>query len=171
MKLLADVAGEALLNRTLRSLLDGGCLHVAVVSSAFDALAAVPLMGDSRITIVVNPDPSRGMFSSIQCGLSTLDRGRTSLILPADMPFVRSDTVGAVAGASTRTGAIVVPVHGGRRGHPLALPPALVPPLLAADPSSSLRDVLAALGQTPHSLVVDDPGVLRDVDVPADLGA
>ena len=87
MKLLADVGGEPLLNRTLRSLLGAGYAPVIVVVSPSAALEAVTMLRDSRVRVVVNPDPSRGMFSSIQTGLIEAD-GDVIAILPADMPVV-----------------------------------------------------------------------------------
>jgi molybdenum cofactor cytidylyltransferase len=85
------------------------------------------------------------------------------------MPFVSAATVAAVARRSVDTGAAVVPVYAGRRGHPIALPGALRHTLLAADPASNLKAALAGLGAVPLEVAVDDPGILQDVDVKADL--
>ena len=87
MKLLADVGGAPLLERTLASLLDAGVARVVVVTRAGEAFEAVPSMADPRVTVSVNPDPARGMFSSIQTGLAVAG-GDVVLVLPADMPFV-----------------------------------------------------------------------------------
>jgi CTP:molybdopterin cytidylyltransferase MocA len=63
----------------------------------------------------------------------------------------------------------IVAAHGGRRGHPLALPGRLRADLLQMDARQSLRGALASLGSVPRAIDVDDEGVLRDVDVPGDL--
>src|SRR5919112_3961665 len=76
MKLLADVGGVPLLERTLASLLDAGVARVVVVTRAGATFDAVPAITDARIVIVVNPDPARGMFSSIQAGLAAAGGGR-----------------------------------------------------------------------------------------------
>src|SRR4051794_34308992 len=46
----------------------------------------------------VNPDPERGMLSTIQEGLSQFPpgRGETLLISPADLPAVRAETIAEV---------------------------------------------------------------------------
>ena len=168
VKLLADIGGEPLLNRTLRCLLDGGADRVLVVVSADSALAAVPLLADPRVTVVTNPDPSRGMFSSIQTGLAS-GPGEPFIVLPADMPFVRRETAAAVLSETARRDTAVVPVYRGRRGHPLGVPGRLRDGLLVADPRGNLKDALAAMGVVPLELHVDDAGVLSDVDVRADL--
>lgn len=170
MKLLADLGGEMLVSRTLRSLLDGGCDHVIVVTSAPEALASVPLVADPRVTIVVNSEPDRGMFSSVRCGLTTLPPGALAVVLPADMPFVRPETIRHVVASCRRTGRATAAAMDGRRGHPLALPASVVAALCGADPTGSLREALAAAGCAVAVEAVDDEGVLRDVDVPGDLG-
>src|SRR5262245_431030 len=92
MKLLADLDREPLVNRTLGSLIDAGIDPVVIVVSAIAPLDTVPLMSHANVRSVVNRDPSRGMFSSIQCGLA-LTNGDTIVVLPADMPFVQAPTV------------------------------------------------------------------------------
>jgi CTP:molybdopterin cytidylyltransferase MocA len=82
---------------------------------------------------------------------------------------VASQTVRAVAAECLRVERPVIATRGGRRGHPLALPGSVIPPLLAADSTSSLKDALAPVGVESVHLEVSDPGVLLDVDVPADL--
>ncbi len=167
-KLLVDLGGEPLLAHTLRSLLAAGLDRVVVVAPAAAAFDAVPLVADARVGVAANPDPSRGMFSSIQTGLAAVDAG-TLVILPADMPFVRPETVRAVVEAAGTSGGAVVPIHDGRKGHPIALPGELRAPLLAASATTNLKQALIDLGAVWTRLPVEDPGVLRDVDVPADL--
>ena len=125
-------------------------------------------MADPRVTAIVNPDPSRGMFSSVQAGM-TVAGGDVVLVLPADMPFVAPGTVAAVLAHAAATGSVVIPVHEGRRGHPIAIPGSLCDALVALEPTTTLKDALAASGQPMIPLDVTDAGVLRDVDVPRDL--
>lgn len=170
MKLLADLDGEPLLQHTLRCLLDAGVDRVVAVTAPAHDLRAVSLLADRRVRVAVNPDPDRGMFSSVQVGLSHAGEARAVIVLPADMPFVRAATVAAVLAAhESGGGQATVASHGGRRGHPLVLSAALRAPLRAAPPTTSLKAALDALGVTMHACPVDDPGVLRDVDVRGDL--
>jgi len=55
-----------------------------------------------------------------------------------------------------------------RRGHPIAIPGRFRDALAAAD-AGTLKDALLALGVRLLEVPVDDEGVVRDVDVPADL--
>ena len=168
-KLFALVDGVPLLDRTLGALLDAGIGRVIVVTPpAADWGAAVRGLADSRVRCVVNPDPSRGMFSSIQIGVREADSGPIA-ILPGDMPFVRADTVKRVLDTAMATGALVSPRFEGHRGHPIVLPLDLRAPVLAAPATAALNDVLRPYRDLILNVDVDDRGVLRDVDVVEDL--
>lgn len=167
-KLLADVDGEPLLHRTIQSLLDGGLARVVVTIAPGADFSSVAALKDPRVSAVVNPEPSRGMFSSIQAALAAAE-GDPILVLPGDMPFVRAETIRAVTEAAATSGRVVSPRHGGKRGHPVALPARMRAELLRADPSTTLAAILAAHSNDHESKAVDDPGVRRDVDVRADL--
>jgi molybdenum cofactor cytidylyltransferase len=166
-KLIADVGGEPLLNRTLRSLFEGGVERAVVVLAPGATFVTVELLNDPRVRRVINPNPERGMFSSVQIGLAAED-GDPILVLPADMPFVKPETVSAVVGEATRTGRIVSPRFRDRRGHPVAFPQRLRDGILKADAMSTLNDALKTAGVS-FELDVEDPGILRDVDQTGDI--
>jgi molybdenum cofactor cytidylyltransferase len=168
MKLLADVHGEPLLDHTLRCLIAAGIEPIVVVQAPNASLDPVALLRHPRVRAVVNADPSRGMFSSIQAGLAASPAARV-LVLPADMPFVQPATVARVAAECARTDQVVVPAHAGRRGHPVGLPARIRDGLLMMPPTRSLKDALAALGEDPYVVDVGDEGVVRDVDRREDL--
>jgi molybdenum cofactor cytidylyltransferase len=168
MKLLADVGGQPLIARTLQSLLDAGVPRVIVVCAPAP-FGTVELFQDGRIELATNPDPSRGMFSTIQAGLAFAAGDDTVVVIPADMPFVTPSTIVAVIDACRRTNAPVAASFQNRHGHPLALPSRLRDMLLDADPTRPLKEALTAAGEAVAELDVDDPGVVRDVDTRTDL--
>jgi molybdenum cofactor cytidylyltransferase len=169
-KLVADVDGRPMLERVIRSLVDGGVGDVVVVLAPQSAAvpALVPALALPRVRTVVNPDPGRGMFSTVLTGLAGAE-GDPILVLPGDLPFVRAKTVAAVVDEARRTGLLVVPTYRGERGHPVAIPGPLRQAVLSWDVASNLSACLKRLAPDRLELPVDDPGVLRDVDVPADL--
>jgi molybdenum cofactor cytidylyltransferase len=168
-KLIAEVRGEPLLNHTLRCLLDAGAADVVVVAALAVSLESVSLLTDRRVRIAINPSPGRGMFSSIQTGLAVLGDTHQILVLPGDMPFVRVDTVKRVVDAAALIRRPVTPIYQDRRGHPISLPAAVLAVLRSAASSRSLKEALLAAGVERVDLPIDDPGILHDVDVPADL--
>lgn len=167
-KLVARLKGEPVINWTLWSLLDGGAASVIVVISPETDFSEATLLRDGRVRIVVNEDPARGMFSSIQTGLS-ITEGDPLVILPGDMPFVSSGTVTEIVLASIKRQRVVVPVYQDQRGHPIAIPSHFRNALLMSPPRSTLKQALSAAGAEVVELAVSDAGVIRDVDTPEDL--
>jgi len=171
-KLLTLVDGEPLLDRTIAALLNGGVDQVIVVVApdADDLERDVNAFSDARVWPVVNLDPSRGMFSSLQAGMAEA-QGDALLVLPADMPFVQSGTVAILLDVFASRPAIVSPRFNGKRGHPVILPPALRDEIRAADATLTLHDILKRHPDLRVDVDVTDRGVGRDVDRPADLDA
>ena len=171
--MLADVAGVPMLERTLRSLLGAGVEEVIVtfdggasMGDTINLRAAVHSFRDKRVKMVLNRAPERGMFSSIQIAAREVT-GDPILVLPGDMPFVRSDTVVAIIDAYQQSPAIVLPTHGGKHGHPIALPGSLRDDIVSAELSETLSTIIKR--HYTRELKVSDPGVLRDVDLTSDL--
>jgi molybdenum cofactor cytidylyltransferase len=168
MKLLAELDGVPLIARTIDSLLRAGADRVIVVAARTETFVSVELIQDPRVATTINVEPDRGMFSSIQTGMALLDAD-VVLVLPADMPVVQSATIRAVADRARVVGRPVVPAFGAQRGHPIAIPGGFCRALCGTDPTLSLKAALQIVGADVLELAVDDPGVLKDVDVPADL--
>jgi len=173
-KLVADLAGEPLLQHSIRCLLEGGATVVVVVTPPAEGQRIlkerVPLFGDPRVRPIVNPDPALGMFSSVRYGIA-LAANEPIVLLPGDMPFVRAATVAAVLAEFARSREIVAPRFQGKRGHPLALPTWLSKAILRSGGETNLKDLLASHEDRRVYVDVDDPGILRDVDTPQDLKA
>ena len=170
-KLLAPIDGEPLLDHTIRSLLEGGVTEVIVVvgtDARRELERDVNAMNDPRVRPVENPDPSRGMFSSIQVGVATAN-GDALVVLPGDMPYVRPETVSAVIAKYRERRAIVSPRYKGKRGHPVVMPLSLRDEIAATAPTANLHEVIKHHQDERVDLEVEDAGVVRDVDTPADL--
>ena len=169
-KLLALIDGEPLLDRTIAALLDGGVDQIIVVvgPDADELKRDVNAFNDPRVWPVVNPDPSRGMFSSLQAGMAEAE-GDALVVLPADMPFVQPATVRLLLDAFAKKSAIVSPRSNGKRGHPVILPPALRDEIRSADAVLTLHDILKRHLDMRVDVDVLDQGVVRDVDRPEDL--
>jgi molybdenum cofactor cytidylyltransferase len=170
-KLLTPIDGEPLLDHTIDALLDGGVAEVIVVvgrDGRADLERDVNAMLDPRVRAVENPDPSRGMFSSIQEGVAQA-QGDAILVMPGDMPFVSAETVRAVLAAYEREPSIVSPRYRGKRGHPVALPASLRDEIREARAGSTLHDVIHAHPDMRRDVDVDDAGVTHDVDRLDDL--
>lgn len=166
-KLLTPLGESTLLGATIHHLRTGGVTHVIIVLAPDGDLQLRDEAGRLGSQLVVNPDPAQGMLSSVQAGLRALPSDTAVCLLhPGDMPYVRPSTVSAVI-AAAHDGRSVSPRLGDRGGHPVALSSHLRDHILRAGSDATLRSLL--YDDHPVFLAVDDPGVVRDVDVPEDL--
>ncbi len=167
-KLLAPVGDRTMIERTVRSLLDAGVQRVIVVlAPGADELRTV-LDGIDHVTVALNRTRERGMFSSIQAGVRET-RGDPILVLPGDMPYVESATIAALLERYRTDGAIVSPRFNGKRGHPVVIPGKYRDEIAEAAEGVTLHEILRAHAGHRVDMDVYDHGVVRDVDVPADL--
>lgn len=110
-----------------------------------------------------------GMGDSIAAAVRATRRAPGWLVLPGDLPLVRPATLRAVARALQEGAAVVVPVHGGERGHPVGFSAACGPALAALSGPQGAAAVVRAHKVT--LLPVDDVGVVTDVDTVQALAA
>jgi len=165
-KALLPIDDDTFLARVVARAVDAGIARadIAVVVGAPFADQVAAAARTLGVAVVVNPAPERGMASSVAAGFAAIaDRPVTAALLwPVDHARVDAATLTALRAAGAG-----VPVHGGRGGHPALVPRSLFGALAGcADQPDGARGVLrGAL----RRLEVDDPGVIADVDVPADL--
>ena len=170
-KALMRIDEETFLERVVRTCQEGGCEQIwVVIRPGVPELAA--LAASLPVHVVVNPDPERGMFSSVQCGMQTALGGTPKpsavVIFPVDHPRVTPTTVTAVQAAlkAHTSRACVQPSHHGKPGHPIAIDRQAAQALLLAPPLSTLREVLRDLGIERHLLPVNDSGILANLNTP-----
>ena len=121
--------------------------------------------------LVINPDPERGMLSSVQCALALLEGSRAPvLVTPVDCLGFGADTVRSLIEDHREHCRTAIPVWEGNAGHPVLLAAGDLPIVLAADPRrTSLRDLLGRLPVMPRRVVVHNPGILSNFNTPRDL--
>jgi molybdenum cofactor cytidylyltransferase len=117
------------------------------------------------LRVVRNPEPERGMASSIALGFAALADCDAAWLWPVDHPDVSVDTLRALAGALAGHDAARPIVHG-HGGHPPLVARALFAQL-AHCADTGARSVLAAADTL--DVDVGDAGCVRDVDTAADL--
>lgn len=145
---------------------DVGAVRVVVANDAEGVRRAAPTLPPE--SWVVNPSPADGMLSSVRLGVCALPAGTEAFFLwPVDHPLVRAATVGAMTQAWRSRGApVVVPVHRGRRGHPVLFDASTMPEILSAPDDAGARHVVAAHRHDRIELEVADGGVVADIDTP-----
>lgn len=166
-KALVDIEGASFLTHIVRAARGGGVAAVVAVAGPPDG-EKIRTRLPAGAGIAWNPDPSRGMLSSIQIGLATLPAGTSSvLIWPVDHPLVRVDTVRHILAG--QPGKIVIPCHQGRRGHPVRVPRSLFGAIMALPADANLRDFIESQAAQVLCVDVEDAACLDDIDTPAVL--
>lgn len=168
-KALLDAGGQSFLVRVVSALAAGGCGPVVVV--AREAAGAVAAEAEAAGAVVAaNPDPDEGPISSIRLALAGWGGGMDGCaICPVDHPLVRGATVRSLA-ACFHEGSvdIVLPTWRGRRGHPAIFHRRLFPELLDPDLPEGARTVVRRRPARVRECVVEDAGVVADIDTPAE---
>jgi len=141
---------------------------VVLGQDAAQVLAAVRL---DKVAEAKNEDPRTGQIGSIKQGILTIVNHpvEAAVVWPVDQPHVSVQTVELLIEQYRKGGAsVVVPVHEGRRGHPVLFSRDVFDDLLSAPQDQGARAVVRAQQQRGGltEVPVTDGAVLEDIDTP-----
>ena len=167
-KLLQELeTGKTVAAQSAHNLLRAVSVVVAVTNTAQMAQR----MSDQGCHSVVCPEADQGMGASLACAARWIQirypQAGSVLIGLADMPFVQPVTIQQLVQQLAGGADIVQPVYLGRRGHPVGFSGRHITALAALHGDLGARNLLTRFPVLP--IDVDDPGVIRDIDVPSDL--
>ena len=146
------------MRRAARSFLEAGLAPVIAVVSGdrhlADALAGLP------VTIETNPQPERGINTSIRIGVGTLPRATTAaLIGVADQPLLTAEAILKLVQAF-EPGKIVGPRYGDHGGNPVIFDRRFFPELMRLMESDRGGQVVVAA----------HPEAVIEVELPVSMG-
>lgn len=171
----ANTAGATLLSSAIAALKP--FTREVIVVAGRNAEKLAPGVALNQASIVVNPAPERGQFSSLQTGLrEAVERGYEAvMITPVDCPPLGAPSlqllVGAFEQALARGQWAVAPESNGRRGHPLLAARPLIDAFLNAPLTSNARDVKRAHAQKFEYVSVADLHLTADMNTPEEYAA
>ena len=165
LALLPD--GECVGAAAVRHLLAAVSEVVAVVRPDDAALAAA--LGANGARIVRCANANEGMGASLACAVRARPGAAGWLVALADMPWIQPDTIARVAAAVAGGATVAAPFHRGERGHPVGFAASCYAELAALTGDEGAKGIVAAHRDGITRIDVDDPGILRDIDTPADL--
>jgi len=172
-KLLLPWDGTTVLDHLVAQWREVGAAQVGVVCASGDGglndeLKRIGIPVGQRI---VNPEPARGMFSSIQCAArwtgwnATLTHWAIAL---GDQPHLSLETLRAIANFSAlNPDCVCQPAFGGRPRHPVLLPRKMLEQLTGST-CATLKNFLAAGEMIRLWVELPDAGLDLDLDTPAD---
>jgi molybdenum cofactor cytidylyltransferase len=134
--------------------------------SAQTILRQLPVSATEDLKVVINQAYEQGMASSLREGLSALDpKTDAALVVLADQPFVRPETLDRIIEEHRRTHAqIVIPLYKGFRGNPVLLDRSVFPEVMALDGDIGCRAIFGSHLEGIVKVEVGDVGILLDID-------
>ena len=169
-KPLASIGGVRLIDRTLSSVAEAGVDRTVVVVGHRGAEVRAAIRS-RQVTVVENPEFTRGMSGSLRRGVRAASDSDLALIVLADQPFVAADTIRTLVDrARAGDGSIFIPTYDGVRGNPVLFDLRLAPELERVDGDVGCRAMFPRHPEEIREVPVDDPGILVDVDTEDELG-
>jgi molybdenum cofactor cytidylyltransferase len=161
--------GATLLERVVQNF-RVATLDPLIVVLGFEARRVIQRIPLGGLKVVINPQPSLGISSSIQRGLAHISpRCKAVMVALGDMPLVTTETVNLlVAEFNKGKKGIVVPVHGNQQGHPVIFDVKYLDDLLALRGDKGAKSVLEAHPKDIQEVKVDSDEVLIDIDTHED---
>jgi CTP:molybdopterin cytidylyltransferase MocA len=145
--------------------------YMLIVVAGNNEQALEPVVFGSGASLVQNPNPERGQFSSLQTGLHhVLNRGwDNAMVTLVDRPPVSAETLSKLVSVfAARNHGIwaVVPEYQGKHGHPILIGREMIEAFLRAPATSNAREVERANQERISYVTVEDPVVATNVDTP-----
>jgi molybdenum cofactor cytidylyltransferase len=168
-------SGEPMMFATLARYQEAFANVAIVVRSDDTTLQASLRSGASTVRIITTDRAGGGLGCSLADGVRAIADWAYVFVALADMPFVNAATLVRLRESMTTApadgvGKIVQPRYGAHGGHPVGFARTYFDQLRALDGDRGARSVLIEHRARVVNVDVDDEGVLRDVDAPADLG-
>ncbi len=161
---------------------------MVAMSSAQNLLAALPqsigvvrsqyvelqsMLTAAGMQLVVCGEQEQEMGDSLAAGVRHAVRLHPQsigfVIALGDMPYIQPQTIREIANRIAVGGGIVVPTYQGKRGHPVGFAARFAADLLALNGDQGARILFERYPAEVMRFECDDPGILLDIDTPADL--
>jgi molybdenum cofactor cytidylyltransferase len=176
-KLTVPIDGKPLVAFPIDAMIEAGVEPVIVVTG-HDEAAVSACLGTRPCQKVHHPGWASGMGSSIAFGVRAIRALDVSglFVCVGDLPGLRASLIATLleafranpAGAEDR---IVVPVHEGRRGHPVLFGARHFAALARLEGEAGGRSILEARPDALVEVESSSRAILRDIDTPEDLDA
>jgi len=148
------------------------------LAAAVDSVIAVVRPGDNEMAtalatqgarVSMCPNASDGMGASLAWGVRGTAVAAGWIIALADMPWIIPATIASVVAVLRQGALFAAPRFQGTRGHPVGVAARFYGELAELSGDEGAKRLLAAHVASVQLIDVNDAGVLRDIDTPADL--
>lgn len=154
---MLSVSGTSAIKKQINTLRQAGVGRFVVVTG-YQAEQLEKHLAHRGVIFVRNPEyASSQMLDSIKCALRTVEKWERALVMPADLPSFREDTIHRILETE---GEVVIPRYQGKDGHPIALNGHMFPEILQYQGEDGLRGIFRQAHVAPVYIEVEDPAVL-----------
>lgn len=167
-KALLPFRGSSFLRAIIRAYESLSIEPIVVVAGARARLVIDEVCHDD-VTVVINENYLEGQLSSILAGIDAVEHAQPDGVIlhPVDHPCVSGPTIETLVSAFRTCGRqIVVPIFGGKRGHPVIFSSRLFDDLKNASPAVGAREVVWNHPDQVEEVPVADTGVTMNIDTP-----
>lgn len=168
-KLLLPYHDSSMIETVIDNVLGSRIDKVMVVLGS-DSDEITRTIGQKPVEICINPQPEKGMLSSVLCGLKAIPEEATAaLVYLGDQPNIPPAITNMILEAYNEDlHGIVIPVHNHRRGHPLLVDLKYRRDINKLDLEQGLRSLMHLFPEDVLEVEVDEPGILVDIDTRVD---
>jgi molybdenum cofactor cytidylyltransferase len=168
-KQLMPLGRSTLLEQTIDNLLDSSVDETIVVLGHKAEEIAGKIAG-RPVKIVINPDYSQGMSTSVIAGLMLVDpRSQAVMLAMGDQPLVASITINQLVETFNQNKkGIAVPTYRGRRGHPIIFDIKYKAELFTLKGDIGGREIIRNHPEDVLMVAVDSESIISDIDTQED---
>ena len=164
-KPLLPTDSSLVMERSVHTFQQAGIEDIRVVIG-HKADLLIPVLTRLGVKTIMNPNYDKGMYSSVQAGVMSLEKEiEAFFLLPADYAFVSAETIRSLLQAYEGSSfEVIYPVYQKVRGHPPLISMKLRDLILATEPEGGLKGLLERETHNSPEIQVDDEGILIDLD-------
>lgn len=173
LKPLLPIGEDSLLERECKNLFRAGARQVTVVTGREAARVEAAVQGPGVVCVENKSYETTGMLESVCLGLKATPRRLDGVyFLPADAPMFSLYTLRKEEESFLWEDAdLFRPVYRGLPGHPLLIRRAIFEKIYEYDGERGLQGICEQYQKRCRDVLVPDPGILMDADVPEDYQA
>jgi molybdenum cofactor cytidylyltransferase len=172
-KLLTEISGKPLVRHVVEAAIASHASPIVVVTGK-DAAQVKATLAHYAVVFVDNPEYSKGLSTSLKCGLRTLpDDCDGAVVLLGDMPAVAPALIDRLIAAfdPAEGRAICLATHGGKRGNPVLFARRFFAEIESIEGDVGARGLIGAYPELVCDVEAENDAPLIDIDTPEDLAA
>ena len=164
-KMLLPFRGKTIIETVIKNVTGSEVDKTMVVVGAV-VKPILHLISEFPVTHCYNDNYKEGMLSSVKCGFRNLPGDfQAAMVFQGDQPLITPQIVNEVINAWRNSGkGIVIPVSGGKRGHPILIDRKYIYEIEKLKDDEGLRSLAGKFQDDVLEVEVNSPEILIDID-------